>query len=148
LAEQAQFYGAEAQYQAQQAGYQIHESIEANPLVFGAVALAVGTAVGMMLPSTRREDEMFGGWRDEVVHRAQEVAGDVRERAQHVVEEVKPELQQTVEKVTEDLKQTGKVAAEEIRHAASTAEAAAKDETKPKGSTGGSTSSQSSSTTF
>jgi ElaB/YqjD/DUF883 family membrane-anchored ribosome-binding protein len=142
LGSQAQQYGSQAQYQMRQTGHQVQESIETHPLVFGAVALAVGAAVGMMLPSTRREDEMFGQWRDEVVNRAQEVAGDVRQRAQQVVEEVKPELQQTVEKVKQDLtqtsksamqdlQQTGKTALQDIRQTASTAEAVAKEGAKP-----------------
>ena len=47
-----------------------------NPLAIGAVALAAGIGVGLLLPSTQREDELFGATRDRVVG---EVSGSVEE---------------------------------------------------------------------
>jgi ElaB/YqjD/DUF883 family membrane-anchored ribosome-binding protein len=38
-----------------------------NPLAIGAAALAVGVGVGLVLPSTRREDEFLGQRRDRLV---------------------------------------------------------------------------------
>jgi ElaB/YqjD/DUF883 family membrane-anchored ribosome-binding protein len=45
-----------------------------NPLAVGAAALAAGVAIGLLLPSTRREDEMLGKTRD---HLLGEVRGGV-----------------------------------------------------------------------
>lgn len=45
-----------------------------NPLAIGAMALAAGVGVGLLLPSTEREDELFGATRDRVVG---EVTGSV-----------------------------------------------------------------------
>jgi hypothetical protein len=45
-----------------------------NPLAVGAGALVAGVAVGLLLPSTRREDELLGKTRDQLVD---EVRGSV-----------------------------------------------------------------------
>jgi ElaB/YqjD/DUF883 family membrane-anchored ribosome-binding protein len=45
-----------------------------NPLAVGAAALAVGVGVGLLLPSTRREDEFLGEARDRLIG---EVRGSV-----------------------------------------------------------------------
>lgn len=115
LGEQASYVGHEAQAYARQTGQQLQRSLEDNPLVFGGVALAIGALIGMALPATRRENEMLGPWRDEVMQSAQEVASDVVERAQHVVEEVRPQLEQTAQKVVSDLKQSGQSALEDVK---------------------------------
>src|SRR5690606_2721174 len=39
---------------------------EEQPLVAGALALAVGAAIGGLLPRTRREDSAIGSYRDQV----------------------------------------------------------------------------------
>lgn len=116
LGEQASSVGHEAQAYARQTGQQLQRSLEDNPLVFGGVALAIGALIGMALPATRRENEMLGPWRDEVMQSAQEVASDVVERAQHVVEEVRPQLEQTAQKVVSDLKQSGQSALDDVKH--------------------------------
>jgi hypothetical protein len=55
-----------------------------NPVALGAVALAAGTALGLALPRTEKEDRLLGSARDTVVDRAQELASEavdtVRER--------------------------------------------------------------------
>ena len=45
-----------------------------NPLAVGALALAAGVGVGLLLPSTQREDELLGAARDRMVG---EVTGSV-----------------------------------------------------------------------
>ncbi|HET9613845.1 MAG TPA: DUF3618 domain-containing protein [Candidatus Limnocylindrales bacterium] len=39
---------------------QAQQAIESNPLAFGAVAVAVGTAIGLALPATQTEKRMMG----------------------------------------------------------------------------------------
>lgn len=50
--------------------------IEENPLAVGAVALALGAAVGLAIPLTAKENEYLGEYRDQVVGKAQEAAQD------------------------------------------------------------------------
>ena len=52
-----------------------------QPLMLGALGLAVGTILGALLPSTRREDELMGQKRDELLEGTKQVA---REQAEHV----------------------------------------------------------------
>ncbi|MCY7344835.1 MAG: DUF3618 domain-containing protein [Pyrinomonadaceae bacterium] len=50
--------------------------IEQNPLAVGAVALALGAAVGFAIPLTKKENEYLGEYRDSVVEKAQATAQD------------------------------------------------------------------------
>ena len=63
------------------------EYIEQNPLAVGAVAMAVGAAVGFALPSTRPEGRLMGGARDNLIQRAQDAAGHAIERAKQATAE-------------------------------------------------------------
>jgi ElaB/YqjD/DUF883 family membrane-anchored ribosome-binding protein len=45
---------------ASQAMTQAQQALESNPLAFGAVALAVGAAIGMALPATQTEKRVMG----------------------------------------------------------------------------------------
>ena len=74
-----------------------NQYIQENPLVVGAVALAVGAAVGFAIPLTKKENEYMGELRDNVVEKAQSTAqdaiGSVKQVASDaqklIVEEVK-----------------------------------------------------------
>lgn len=50
--------------------------IEENPLVVGAVALAIGAAVGFAIPLTQKENEYLGEYRDAALEKAQATAQD------------------------------------------------------------------------
>jgi ElaB/YqjD/DUF883 family membrane-anchored ribosome-binding protein len=58
--------------QARQAPDQITRMMEENPLAFGLAAVAVGAAVGLSIPTTRKEQEVLGQAREQVAHRAAE----------------------------------------------------------------------------
>jgi len=51
----------------------------ANPIAIGAAVLAVGTAIGLAIPSTKREDALMGAKRDELFHKAEGIAHDALE---------------------------------------------------------------------
>ena len=53
-----------------------------QPLVAGAMAMALGAVVGGLLPRTRREDEAFGAYRDQLFADAESVFQDERQRAE------------------------------------------------------------------
>lgn len=73
----------------ERAGTHAIEVGERNPLTVGLVALAAGAAVAMMLPSTRRENQLLGGTRDRVVRSVQRSAGELKESVQRSVDDVR-----------------------------------------------------------
>lgn len=76
---QERFYEARSQYE---------RFVDETPLAVGAVALALGVAVGMVLPGTPHEDRMLGPTRDRLMDQAQDVAHDAVQKVQRVVDEV------------------------------------------------------------
>jgi uncharacterized protein Yka (UPF0111/DUF47 family) len=116
--------------------------VETNPLGLGLAALAIGAAIGLALPPTRRESQVLGPWRDQVVEKAQTVASDVKQRVQEVVEEVKPELQEVANMVVEDVKETGKVAMAETKDVLNRAKETIKSEVSESTSGSGEASTQ------
>lgn len=64
----------------------VEDGFQANPLAAGAIAAAIGLAVGLAAPTTDREVALLGDARDRLVDRVKEKAGDVAQKAQHVVE--------------------------------------------------------------
>jgi ElaB/YqjD/DUF883 family membrane-anchored ribosome-binding protein len=58
-----------------------------NPMVVGLVGLAAGLALGALLPRTRRENEMFGEWADEVRNQGLRYARDAANVGREYVEE-------------------------------------------------------------
>ncbi|MDO9706798.1 DUF3618 domain-containing protein [Paracraurococcus lichenis] len=68
---------AQATQQAQQGiGWLMRE----QPLVLGAIGIALGAAVGALLPGTEAEDRLMGETRDQVADRVQSVAQEGYER--------------------------------------------------------------------
>jgi hypothetical protein len=53
----------------------------------GLVGLAAGLLLGALLPRTRREDEMFGEWADEVREQGLRYAHEAAQRGRDYVEE-------------------------------------------------------------
>ncbi len=81
-----------ARYESQRRGQQLMRNLEDNPLTYGAVALAAGAALALLLPQTRTENRYFGEARDQVMDRGQEVVETAKSHAQEVVSEIRPEL--------------------------------------------------------
>ena len=57
------------------------ETLHEQPLVLGALGLAVGAAIGAALPATSREDEWLGETRDRLKDRAKEAGREQVEKA-------------------------------------------------------------------
>lgn len=96
----AQAFGSQASEYGSQARQSIGRLIEDQPLVLGAIGLAVGAALGAILPSTRTEDRMMGGTADRVKDQGWAAARDYQEQARTAAEE-------TFHDVTETLNEKG-----------------------------------------
>jgi hypothetical protein len=95
--ESAGYIAHQAQYQAQRLEDRFERTLYENPLAVGAVAVALGTAVGFALPQTQRENELLGEARDNLVDRAQSLAHDTMEKVQRVAGDVVDEVQTTAQ---------------------------------------------------
>lgn len=111
-------YARRARMEARRAGRRAEASMEENPLLYGALALGAGLALGLLLPQTRLENRYLGETSDQFVESAQTVARDAAQRAQNVVEEVKPELERTARQVRDDLSEAGRETMEDVKQTA------------------------------
>ena len=73
-----------------------------NPLMMGVAAMGLGLVVGMLLPETEKEKEVFGERRDELMDRAQEMAGQAVDRVQEVAQEAAHAAQETVQEAAQN----------------------------------------------
>lgn len=87
--DQVSQFGAQAQYQSQRAVDWMQRLLDEKPLAAGAAALAVGMAIGLMVPETIQESRWMGAMRDNFMQKAQRTAHDVLEvKAQQVADAV------------------------------------------------------------
>lgn len=111
-----------ARYQARQARVGFWETMEERPMALGAAALALGVVAGLMIPSTRKEDELMGETRDRLMERAKEVGGEALEKGKQVatvaVDTLKEEAERqdlTPEKLAEKVRTVAKEATNTVK---------------------------------
>jgi gas vesicle protein/ElaB/YqjD/DUF883 family membrane-anchored ribosome-binding protein len=63
----------------------VESTLRENPLALGAVAIAIGAAIGLSLPHTHIEDEWMGDTKDRLLHRAEGMAGEAIHKAEETV---------------------------------------------------------------
>jgi hypothetical protein len=63
----------------------IESTLRENPLALGAVAIAIGAAIGLSLPHTRVEDEWMGDTKERLLHQAEGMAGQAIHKAEEAV---------------------------------------------------------------
>lgn len=80
----------------------VEDSFYENPLLVGALTLSAGLAIGLAMPRTRRESQLMGEWRDDLVDRARDVASETKEKVQHVAERTFEEAKDTAKEAAED----------------------------------------------
>lgn len=80
--------GASLKDQTSRLNETILRQFQDQPLVGGALAFAVGAAIGAALPRTDREDEMLGDMSDQVKGEVATRASDALDRAEHVASDV------------------------------------------------------------
>jgi ElaB/YqjD/DUF883 family membrane-anchored ribosome-binding protein len=93
-----------AQVQTQRVREGFNSLLSEQPLLLGALGIAVGAAIGAALPSTEQEDRLFGSTRDkalsEVKQRGAESYEQVRDKATTLGEEAKQSISNAVREST------------------------------------------------
>ena len=77
----------QAGYYMEQGSSQARRFIEENPLGAGAIALAAGAALGMMLPSTQVERQTIGQARDRVIDQAESTVHEALDKVDEQVQQ-------------------------------------------------------------
>jgi hypothetical protein len=110
---------------AQRGRRSIMDALDREPLVLGAIGVAVGAALGAMLPGTRFEDATFGETRDSLLRDAEKAVDHAAEAAR----KVGAEAFEAAKSASEDAGLTieGKGVAERIGEVANAALSAGKD---------------------
>ncbi len=72
--------------QAERAQSQTEDLFARNPLAFAGACFAAGIGISLLAPSSRKEDELMGPYRDELVDRGKEEADRAKQVATHAVE--------------------------------------------------------------
>lgn len=80
--------GSKAMDGANAVGTRFGQMLRENPLAVGAVAVAAGTAVGLVLPSTRFESEYIGEASERLVDKAEEVARNAVDKVQDAAKQM------------------------------------------------------------
>ena len=119
----------------QRARQSAQEVFQREPLVLAALGLAVGTAIGAMLPSTTLEDEQLGRYRDKLRDSAEDLLDrgveGAKEVAAEAYETIKDEADQQGLKASGDssvVEQVGKV----VKSAAAKTEKSVREKIAPK----------------
>ena len=116
-----------------QAGRQAVGVAQENPLGLAVGAAAVGFLAGMLIPSTKLEDERIGPVADQVKEQAKQTGQEAIEhgkqiaqdtvqtatdKAQEVAAEVKDQAQHTAQQHAEELKSSAQDSVEEVKQTA------------------------------
>lgn len=73
-----------------------------QPLVVGALGVAIGAMLGALLPSTRQEDELMGETRDRLVDQASEAGQSALRQASDVAKQAASAATDTVKKAADE----------------------------------------------
>jgi ElaB/YqjD/DUF883 family membrane-anchored ribosome-binding protein len=91
---------------------------EENPVGLTLCAAAAGFLLGMVLPSTRIEDERVGPVADEVKQRAAETGQEALERGKQVAQDAAQAASESAQNVKETVRESGRDQAEQLRDSA------------------------------
>ena len=84
----AQAAAVRAQESWQTASTSVDDWVHEYPLAAGAIAVAVGAAIGLSVPSTEIEDRTLGEKRDQALEKARLAAREIRENVTQKVQDV------------------------------------------------------------
>lgn len=80
--------GGQVQKVARQSHRRYEETLQENPMIVGAVALALGAAVGLTIPATDYENQWMGDSKENLVQSVEGVARDAFSKVQEVAGEI------------------------------------------------------------
>ena len=133
LQERAREVGKRVQHTAERTERGIAGFVEDQPLVAGLITLVLGALLGLLFPSTKRENELLGGARDQLGEQAREVAARARNVAQRTFEEARDSAKEEFSKLSSEAKEDGRdlfeKGKEAAKHVGERAREAAKEET-------------------
>jgi ElaB/YqjD/DUF883 family membrane-anchored ribosome-binding protein len=96
--------GERIHHARERAGERIHHAREGaetfmndNPLAVGAMALAIGAGIGLLLPRTPTENRMLGDKRDRLMQRGRQAVNELGEVAEHTAREAARVAKQDLE---------------------------------------------------
>ncbi|WP_454061465.1 hypothetical protein [Candidatus Nitrospira salsa] len=95
--ERAGEYKDRVQQQTRRARQSFEHTFQENPWGIGAMAFAIGAAVGLSAPRTQQEDEWMGDARDTLLDQARGKAREMGDKVRQVAEEVKETATDTVQ---------------------------------------------------
>jgi len=84
-----------------------------NPLGLAIGSIAVGFLAGMLIPSTRVENEKLGPMADQVKDQVQSTASEALDHGKQVAQEVASTAQESAQQVVQDVKETAQQSAQE-----------------------------------
>lgn len=85
--EQVSNLTSRVQQGARRVRYQYQQSLQENPLAVGAAALALGSAIGLALPSTPVEDKLMGKAHENLMHKVDEATHGTVQKVREVAGE-------------------------------------------------------------
>lgn len=85
------------QEKASQSTDWFQRTLQTNPLAIGALALAVGAAVGLAVPETDQEHRLMGETRDKLAQKASEATQNLGDKVQTVASEAMDKVKQTAQ---------------------------------------------------
>lgn len=112
------------------AGRGLASFVEDQPLIAGLITLALGAFLGLLFPSTKREDELMGSARDHLAEQAREAAERAREAAQKTFEEARETAKEEFSRLSAEAKEDGKDLLEKGKEAAKHVGESAKESAK------------------
>ena len=86
----------------------VENQFEESPIGIGAVALAMGLAIGLSVPATRKETELMGDARDKLVDRTRERIADTTDKVERVVQKALPEVKNVVRDAAREVREAAR----------------------------------------
>ncbi len=120
LQQRAREAGKRVQHAAERTERGVTGFIEDQPLVAGLITLIFGALIGILFPSTKKENELLGGAREQFGEQARDVAARARNVAQRTFEEARDSAREEFAKLSSEAKEDGKDLLEKGKQAAKT----------------------------
>jgi ElaB/YqjD/DUF883 family membrane-anchored ribosome-binding protein len=93
---------------ARTTAHRLESQYDESPIGLGAVALALGLAVGLSIPRTRKETELMGEARDRLMDKTRERIADTTDKVERVVQRALPEVKEVVRDAAREVRETAR----------------------------------------